>query len=635
MLRDMPRMRSPAKPASPIRNSQFRIASPFGLYFCLVKAEHFGFWRVFSMMKIFIIICFIVFWTISGMCQGPFDPDCYYPKVGDPNGVDTVEYFRGGSLFDFHVRNLGPTPDENYGKIVLPGHKSNRKYATAFSSGPGFDLRNLQKIQAMNMVIPKDARFGHFRNSRQKDMLVDRTSSGFSVPWRIYWADEIGLYDSSRYTELVTDFLRDSIVSVFYDWDLIYSSYLTSDTVEDIIIGATAHTFKNIDSTRSHIVLYRGGEGLYAKGKKAIQDSSIFFEFTRKDNLPTNRLSFQGDFRGIGKADYIGLDYTGNMYFYANTKPFSLASFANSLLNDTLFTSRENPYIQPIRYGRGFALEVMPKAKWDKSKDFVFHINPVNPDTGNGMFVFRGGSEFGSKRLYIDSADFVFHSPAYYGFPSFDFGMTHEFADCGDMTGTGNRVLHMQGATSGQSFDFYYVTGKALDDKADMYYEYDAALFSLPDTLVADNDSLQDIILCIGDADTDVAWLGVIKGSKNIPVRLNPKYAVEEVKRLSSTQMYAFPNPCEQNMVLTFENCSLGVLELQVVNSIGVSVVRERIVDVDGLQQYAVDMSSLPAGAYHIRLVCPADGWSASTSVIKSGAAVTPWKLDLRKMMGR
>jgi len=47
------------------------------------------------------------------------------------------------------------------------------------------------------------------------------------------------------------------------------------------------------------------------------------------------------------------------------------------------------------------------------------------------------------------------------------------------------------------------------------------------------------------------------------------------------------------------------------------------------------DLCTLPAGAYHIRLVCPTDGCSAGTSVIKTSAAVKPWSMDLKKMTGR
>jgi hypothetical protein len=104
-----------------------------------------------------------------------------------------------------------------------------------------------------------------------------------------------------------------------------------------------------------------------------------------------------------------------------------------------------------------------------------------------------------------------------------------------------------------------------------------------------------------------------------------------EYEHLKTTQIYAYPNPLDQKTTLTFENCTSGVMYMDVVNGLGVSVIREEIADVGGLQQYSADLSGLPVGAYHIRLSCPTDGWSSGTSVIKSGAAVVPWSLDLRK----
>jgi hypothetical protein len=213
------------------------------------------------------------------------------------------------------------------------------------------------------------------------------------------------------------------------------------------------------------------------------------------------------------------------------------------------------------------------------------------------------------------------------------------------MTGTGNPVLHTFAANgNGQTYEFYYVMGKALDDKVDMMYEsspYGAGPF---DTLDANGDGRTDVLegmpmyvteSDLGKREEDVGSLHLVYGSNRIPVKLNGVFAEEERDHLKTTQMYAYPNPLDQKTTLTFENCTSGVMYMDVVNRLGVSVIREEIPDVDGLQQYAADLSGLPAGAYHIRLVCPADGWSTGTSVIKNGAAVVPWKLDLKKMMGR
>jgi hypothetical protein len=266
----------------------------------------------------------------------------------------------------------------------------------------------------------------------------------------------------------------------------------------------------------------------------------------------------------------------------------------------------------------------------DKSVDFLYMFESTDPETDLSLWIFKGGPEFGSKRLYMDKPDaFIWH-PKHY-----DSGWEGTFffdilRDCGDMTGTGNRVLSAYGApfAGGTGFSQYYVLGDALDDKVDMFYTSENFV-GIPDTITANGDNLQDVILgdpiALSDKDDKKGWnnvgaIGLLKGTKKIPVKLNSVASERERKNLQSAQVYASPNPLDQKTVLTFENCSAGVLQLQVFNNI---------------QQYAVDMSSLAAGVYHIRLSCPRDGWSATTNVIKQAAAQTPWKLDLKKMVGR
>jgi hypothetical protein len=181
-----------------------------------------------------------------------------------------------------------------------------------------------------------------------------------------------------------------------------------------------------------------------------------------------------------------------------------------------------------------------------------------------------------------------------------------------------------------------------MDDKVDMFYEsspYGAGGF---DTLDANGDGKMDLIEGmyryvtpedLGKGKSNVGSVHLVYGSEKIPVHLNPDYAVEEMKHLRQTEMYAFPNPFEERTVLTFENCSRGVMYMDVVNTLGQSVLRETLPDVDGYQQYSADLSTLAAGAYYIRLVCPADGWSATASVIKTGAAQAAWKFDLHELV--
>ncbi len=282
----------------------------------------------------------------------------------------------------------------------------------------------------------------------------------------------------------------------------------------------------------------------------------------------------------------------------------------------------------------------------DPTKDF-FLSAATTDERHESLWLFKGGPDFGSKRLYLDSPSYFFWHPSHYDGGSFNSAMPffNSSTDMGDMTGTGNPVLCARGIlpVGGQTCLWgFYVLGDAMDDKIDMFFTTQKVGWPIP--ITADNDNMTDAVLGMpficSEKDKSKGWedvgsIGLLHGSKKIPVHLNDVASDTEREHLKTSQMYAYPNPLDQKTTLTFENCTSGVMYMEVVSSIGVSVLREEIPDVDGLQQYAADLSGLPAGAYHIRLVCPADGWSASTNVIKTGAIVAPWSLDLRKMMGR
>ncbi|HEY6171810.1 MAG TPA: hypothetical protein VIX80_06100, partial [Candidatus Kapabacteria bacterium] len=311
--------------------------------------------------------------------------------------------------------------------------------------------------------------------------------------------------------------------------------------------------------------------------------------------------------------------------------------------NDTLFSIFDNPSIRgyspsPID---ALSMQAFRRPIGDPTVDYL-QVCVTNTSNDRSLWIFKGGPDFGSKRIYIDSPSYLIHHPRKYDSGFNDLADWFYPIDCGDMTGTGNRVLgNIALAPLGGNAGIYsfYVLGDAMDSKIDMIYVEQNHPSGSMDTLTADGDGLQDVIIGMPGYTTpkdeakgweDVGSLAVIRGSMKIPVKLN---SVRNKSLISEGSVIVYPNPLTQKTTLTFENCTSGVMYMEVVSSIGASVLREEIPDVDGLQQYAADLSALPAGAYHIRLVCPADGWSAGTNVIKTGAAVAPWSLDLRKMV--
>ncbi len=564
-----------------------------------------------------------------------FDPNCYFPKIGAE--VDTLT---GRPFFGYDLIKLDSDPktgDEKFACIVrdVPDQQ------VVFSSGKITDIHNLSIRSQWNVNLG-NAIFGHFRSRIQKDAFHGETN-------RIYWVDDEGNFDSSRFTQLRSSIQGNYSPETghgfqYYRMDPIVAK-LSNDTLDDIILmGNTRWSTlqETNDSTRIFILLFKGGSLQLPFGEIAYSDSCIEYGISYEDTvveiingdtigryIPVSRNIAPGDFRGTGRIDIITVDYYGNFFFFKNDLPFSMEKFMRGIRYDTLSVVRDNPnWVQSQKYYRlsWRGLQVFPKFDWDKSEDFIGRFN-TNDYRSQAWLFFRGGPDFGSKRITLDSAEFILRSPSQLGAFGSYFGGAYYMDDCGDMTGTGNRVIKTVGGVGhAGGEDLYYVVGKALDDRIDINVSYDNDPSSPVIKVKADTDSLQDVLFQINNyrypsLDPISGSLGVLRGTSKIPVTLNPKYAVEERKALSATgnSLLAAPNPFVQKTILTFDNCSSGKMYMEVVNTLGKIMLREEIVDVDGVQQYSANLSMLVPGAYHIRLVCPADGWSATATVVKVG----------------
>ncbi|MFI5263210.1 MAG: T9SS type A sorting domain-containing protein [Candidatus Kapaibacterium sp.] len=562
-----------------------------------------------------------------------FDPNCYFPRIGVAGEIDTIYGWQVDQELGAGMLNIGAAPDSSYGRISCVVDHDTAKQIwrdSVFNTGPNFNLHKLNTIG--KFILPpyyNIVRFAHFRSQRYRDILATASSRSAIILWQ----DDQGNYDSSRYTELWSS--KRGTNFTFLDDMVPYSAHISSDMVEDIIGSAVL-----LDSGSSHgdayLIYFKGGEQLKTQGKIAISDSMYSMDSASKFLQIAEKSPAQGDFRSVGREDLLQSDQYGNIMYFKNDPPFSMRKFLDGLRFDTLIAQRQNP--NSIGGPVAFTMKALPKLPGDSSVDLFAQFNTYYGTKGIQEFrIFKGGEEFGSHRLTVDSAALVIHEPYYYDdrFNLLSFGVG--IRDCGTMTGTHNRVLYIGAGLDGgfYGYHFFYVLGTAADDKADMVIgaipNYGVAGNQV-DTLVADKDGYQDIIMGLSDYGPGTIYL--VHGTNNIPDRTNSVSSRKSVDE-SPSHILAYPNPCDEHTVLTFDNCSASRMQVQVISANGAIIRQEETPIVDGLQEYAVDLSTVAAGNYIVSLSCPANGWSSSVHVIKQGAAVSPWNLDLKKMVGR
>src|ERR1035441_410817 len=177
--------------------------------------------------------------------QSPaLDSNCYFPQIGDPTEMDTIvgsmpNQYLGSPI----IRNMGMKPNGSYGNMLIgnlvpPLDGANFYTLSQVETGPSFNLHHMiQYLQHLNPDtytgqnsngLADGFILGHFRDSQHLDIFDGR----------IYWADDNGNYDSSRFTVL-----RENIPvghtrlprGPILPW---YVAHLTSDSVDDIVVSA-------------------------------------------------------------------------------------------------------------------------------------------------------------------------------------------------------------------------------------------------------------------------------------------------------------------------------------------------------------------------------------------------------------
>jgi hypothetical protein len=547
------------------------------------------------MKKLLWVLILVFFASIGGNVRGQsspaFDPDVYLPKFGD--GIDTIQGHDTSGFFGSGIINLGPGPGEPYGRIAMQGMPGNAANLTTVHTGHDFDLHKLKAIKQLNLTFNgfPYLHWGHLHSTRLLDLVVCDDNHHPSI----YWGDSLGNFDSTRVTRVQRP---GSLASrlLFGGKTLPYVTYLTSDSLEDLV--CIAEVIDDAVKTDSFFMyLYEGGESLFTRRNRPDPDSAYYLgPVLYGDNHQVRNFS-QGDWRGVGRDDLIGIErypekpVPSTWYFYRNELPFSMENFARAMFFDTLFLARENSrYTGSGSFGEGcFSMAALPKASGDNSADFM--------PTMGGIYIFRGGPDFGSKHLFMDSAEAVITNPAdidpsMKGLDGFGDGILN----CGDVTGTGNLMINTTGSILKDNLDFFYVLGKATDNKVDMYVLSTGG--ETGDSLTSDPDNREDILT----GNFTYSRLELIHGTSKIPVKLNPKYSVTEHARLAETPLYIYPNPATTRSTLTFETKRPDDVAIIIRDILGREVFREERKLSAGILQIPLTVKSLMNGTYIVQV---------------------------------
>lgn len=540
-----------------------------------------------------------------------FDPNCYIPNVG--TDIDSIYGTRGNNALGENILNLGPTQDQTGSRVIIKNIPDNLPNHSIFNIGPGFNIHSLrsggQKTSFQNHFTVK----GHFRSPKYVDLFDAESRT-------IYWSDEEGNYSDNNKTFLSSATKGDNGYSPLENPIV---GHFTSDSLDDIMFQLTTD-WKDFDSHKDsvYVLLYRGGEGFYSKGAVAHEDEVATIGHRRVEK--GLRL---GDFRGTGRMDVLAGDREHNLFLYKNDKPFSLSKLVNAIQYDTLLAVWQNPHI--TGWSAAFAMRAMAKPDWDKSQDLLLGLNTDDDRNGSIGFL-QTGPDFGSKRITLDDVSYIIHSPYYYDPRFTNMFFPGTLMDCGDMTGTGNRVLLIATGTGGPLSDlylFFYVTGKALDSKVDMCYVMTRHPGFAADTITANTDNLQDMLLGFPGYESDkdnskdrhyVGTIHLLKGSKKIPVRLNPLFSVKELA-LDSKKLSVYPNPCKSSVTVSydFENNDAKQVEAKLYDMLGRIVYQTSWIKLKSMESYSLTLPALKPGIYTLRLLSDTEQLSVKLTVVR------------------
>lgn len=224
------------------------------------------------MKKQFFLISFLIviaaLFCGKSYAQSTYDSACYFPHMGNPNELDTIYGAYANQALGGNLAHLPPLKGEKYDRLMMTGLSDNIPYLTAVQTGPTFDLHHMKESKKYPYIFTDWPYFiiGHFRSPKYTDML---TYSGAGEHPRVYWGDEKGEFDSSRYTILLPYPLG------IRHMPSPYVAKLTSDSVDDIIISMNTN---NDIKDSSYIALFKGGKHLFDQGKIALWDDTVFWD---------------------------------------------------------------------------------------------------------------------------------------------------------------------------------------------------------------------------------------------------------------------------------------------------------------------------------------------------------------------
>jgi hypothetical protein len=579
--------------------------------------------------RVWILLFFGLLTLVCGkselFAQGAYDSSCYFPQFSNPDDFDTICGSHANQHLGLELMSLPPLKGQQYDRITLK-LRSHAPFISAIETGPSFDLHNL-KVSKDYKSTPEQwtqssesfsHHFGHFRSPKYLDLLWDKGALGHPI---IFWADENGDYDSSRSTQILPFSIDGHGINC--DQMLPYIAKLTSDSVDDIVLCVRLEVGLPAES-EVVMALIKGGQQLYDQGAVANWDDTAYWMMSgytdHNGSSTSHRASaVTGDFRGVGRADYIAFDDWGNLFYYRNELSFSVQNFASAMLTDTLLRMMDYSYYAPANQNHnliplGFlSIRAFPKPESDRSVDLLLApVAGLDSTYQTGIYLFKGGPSFGTKRIGYDSSDFMIHHPGYYdgGFQGImswpDLGIA------GDITGTGNTVLVTGGGNGfGSTFQAFYVLGKAMDDKIDMFFSLYHSGGSF-DTIIANDKGYKSLIENTPYAETDeqnaagnfeTGGLQLLLHGDRIPVRTNPLLAVPEVKPAAIATVDIYPNPASVGSSVSFVGLCDEPGEIIIRDMLGRNVLSEPIRILAGRQSIRVDFDGkMSNGTYIIEV---------------------------------
>jgi hypothetical protein len=550
-----------------------------------------------------LLLAFCAVGEASAQFSSPaFDPQCYFPSVNDPTETNVTYGTNRDQLLGSDVLTI-PQAGLDYSLLFVQGLPDNRQFFTALGTGPHFDVRSPSIVGQTNVeILSHYMKLGHFHRRDKYDLLMTKGPGGWP---RVYWADDFGLYDTNRYSEVRPSYWLDSLGASldYFNVNLAYAAPLTSDTLDDLLFSGVV-AFRD-GTFEDRLFLFRGQHRMLGKQDTIIEDTSLSFRGPNDTLRSAIRLIVQGDWRGVGRTDLIAFTADGGFYF-RNDPPFSLEKLRWALGHDTLFAASEdsNYNYSVFSFLPVFAsAHAFPRFASDRSEDLIISCSYADGHSGS-IRMFRGGSDFGTKRLNLSHPGFLLKHPRDY-----DANFTYltpflEVKDVGDMTGTGNRVLYAETHDRNSTYyHFFYVMGDALDDKADMFItDYKGVAFM--DTLTANADGMQDIILGMPAIDnpqkpqaTNAGRLEVVYGTTKIPVRKNGI-----TPTVNKSTIDVFPNPASNKIAVTGAALSDGPVMISLLDELGRVLWREARVVSTNSSALNILLPALPAAAYTLEL---------------------------------